>query len=111
MSDYFANKERNKEMADVIRERFPEILENRPFTPDPLIRQRIREYITESRKTVRQVMEEYNKKYKIPVSRLKTNSMINELEAIDDIIKIEREDDQKFIYLIKNERGENNEFK
>ena len=87
-----------EKITKIIEERFPELFQPLFYTPNYLIKSELLEYVNTTKQTIEEITKKYNKEHEIPVSRVKVNILLNELEA-EGKIKIERKE-EKYVFKV-----------
>jgi len=84
----------------IIEDRFSELFQPTVYIPDDIVKSELARYVKPTKHTVEEIAQMYNRDHEIPVSRVRINSLLNELEAENEKIQIERKDGKKYIFKL-----------
>lgn len=89
-SIHASENDETEQMAEIVKDRFSEIfLATSYATKNDRIYALLQCFEEETEYTIKELQEEYQKKYNIPISRVAINSYVNQLEA-EGKVKFER---------------------
>ena len=87
-------------LKKTIEERFSVLLQPVVYIPKGTIKDGLFGCVKTTSQTVKQITQTYNRSHKTPVSRVRANTLLNELEAENSGIQIEREDGRKYFLRV-----------
>lgn len=87
-------------LVKIIEERFSELFHPAICIPKYVLKSELDRSLKPTKQTVEEITQEYNRNHEVPISRVRANTLLNELEAENEKIQIERENGKKYIFRV-----------
>ncbi|MFH1473514.1 MAG: hypothetical protein ABIE55_01335 [Candidatus Aenigmatarchaeota archaeon] len=89
-----------KKIKETIGERFSVLFQPVSQVPTYILKQGLSSCVKTKRQTAREIAHLYNRDHKTPVSAVRANTLLNELDAENSGIQIERADGKKYFLRV-----------